>query len=544
MQILRLSLSKILYKPANALVSIILFAIGTGIISLVINGERNLKSQFSRNLAGIDLVVGAKGSPLQLILSSVFHIDNPTGNISLAEAEQISRNPMVEKTIPIAIGDNYQGFRIVGTTPEYASLYQTGLSAGSWFEKPYEAVIGADAAKRTGLITGDHFTGRHGFTPHGHHHDEDIYTVVGIMEKSGTVIDGLILTTVNTYWLIHAGHHTDGKELHNQSGLPIEDDLLIRQHSNRTQQEGHVHSEECDHDHLQDHVHSEECDHDHLQDHVHSKACDHDHLAGQVHNDCCDHSVRGDQIAPKTNSSSGHSILRSGTTQSNTFNPGGEDDEEAAWEELIKKLDAREELSAEEMALYRSRSGQLQETSTDPWKQITALLVFYSTPRAAVQLPRMINDNTSMQAASPAFETHRLFTLAGTAVSFLRWLAWIIMIISGLNVFIHLTNTLNQNLHEVALIRALGASRLKVLLMMILQGVWLALTGGLAGILAGKLMLAWLPGIATMQGGTIYALNAGDLLLLVLAASAGIISALIPAIRAYRTDVHHILTRT
>ncbi|MFZ5432083.1 MAG: ABC transporter permease [Bacteroidota bacterium] len=591
MNILRLSLSKIRSKPANALVSIILFAIGTGIISLVINGERNLKNQFSGNLAGIDLVVGAKGSPLQLILSSVFHIDTPTGNIPLAEAERISRNPMVEKTIPIALGDNHQGFRIVGTTPEYAALYQARLSAGSWFDKPYEAVIGAEVAQRTGLRTGDHFTGRHGFTQHGHHHDEDIYTVVGILEKSGTVIDGLILTTVDTYWMIHAGHHHNTLNEHNQGDLHEESGMLNRQHPvqpnhavhvhgdecDHSHLPGHVHSDECDHSHLPGHIHSENSDHSHLPGHVHSDECDHSHIPGHVHSDECDHShipghVHSDECDHShpqghthhdghTNSGLHENIPLNRVTNSpeNTrgrvkFDSGGsgsdpdhtdrEEDDEAAWEELIRKLDAREDLSAGEMALYRSRSGQLQETTTDPGKQITALLVFYSTPRAAVQLPRMINDNTSMQAASPAFETHRLFTLAGTAVSFLQWLAWIIIIISGLNVFIHLTNTLNQNLHEIALIRALGASRLKVMLLMILQGLWLAIAGGLVGILAGKLLLAWLPGIARLQGGTIYAFHSGDLMLLLLAAAAGILSALVPAIRAYRTDVHHILTRT
>jgi putative ABC transport system permease protein len=549
MNIARLSLSKILSNPVNTLVSIFLFAIGTGIISLVINGERNLQNQFSRNLAGIDLVVGAKGSPLQLILSSVFHLDTPTGNISLADAEKISRNPMVEKTIPLAMGDNYQGFRIVGTTPEYATLYQAGLSAGKWFVQSFDAVIGADVARKAGLRTGDHFTGRHGFTHHGHHHDEDIYTVTGIMEQTGTVMDALILTTVDTYWMIHAGHQGASEDEHNHraDGEEIEDEHRLSANQAAQQEHtpdapGHVHDDSCRHDdgdaHDHDHVHTEDCDHSIIQAHPHT-ADDHVHPgAGQSG---AEHGTSG--LTPDQHKLSQGQFASEPGSQGYD-QKGKPDDEEAAWEALIRKLDAREDLSTEEMDLYRSRSGQIMERTANPGTQITALLVFYSTPRAAIQLPRMINDNTPFLAASPAFETHRLFALAGSAITFLRWLAWIIMIISALNVFIHLTNTLHQNLHEVALIRALGAGRLNVLLLLVLQGLWVALAGGITGIAAGKLLLAWLPGITQLPGSTVLSLNSGDLLLLAYTAAAGIIAAVVPAIRAYRTDVHHILTRS
>jgi putative ABC transport system permease protein len=484
MGIFRLSIKKILANPLNAAVSIVLFAIGIGIISLVINAEKRVKEQFLRNLAGIDLVVGAKGSPLQLILSSVFHMDAPTGNISLHEAEQIGRNPLVEKTIPIALGDNYRSFRIVGTTPEYGSLYNATLATGQWFGQPFEAVAGAEAARKTGLTTGDNFTGQHGFTPHGHHHDEDIYTVTGVLNPTGTIIDLLILTTVDTYWLIHGRHYHPEEDEH----IHDSKDSSIHLHDEGEDHTEHGHANHSDH---AENVDDENSDH---EGHVHDENCDHEH-----------------------------------------------DDEEAGWQELISKMDAREELTAEEMALYRSRSGQMADVQPDPGTQITALLVFYSTPRAAVQLPRMINDNTPMQAASPAFETHRLFALAAGGISALRWLAWIIIVISGLNLFIHLSNTLNQGLHEIALIRSLGASRFKVMALLMLQGLWLSLAGWLAGVILSKVILALIPDPGGLQVGTIAALNSHDLLLLAYAAAAGLLSSLIPAIRAYRSDVHYIL---
>jgi putative ABC transport system permease protein len=461
MGIFRLSLAKIVSRPLNATISIVLFAIGIGIISLIVNIEQTIKEQFQRNLAGIDLVAGAKGSPLQLILSTVFHIDAPTGNISLSEAELIGRNPLVEKTIPIAIGDNYNGFRIVGTTVDYGEIYNATLSSGKWFADAFETVVGAEAARRTGLSIGQQFTGRHGFTDHGHHHDEDIYTVQGILKPTGTVLDQLILTTVDTYWMIHKSHD---------------------------------HSDECNH------IHSDECDHDHEEDkHSHE---------GHIHDENCNH---------------GHS------------------DEEAEWQELIAKMDTREELSAEEMELYRERSGQVREIPIDPGTQITALLIFYSTPRAAIQLPRIINDNTNMQAASPAFETHRLFSLIGRGVSAARWLAWIIIAISGINLFIHLANTLNQSIHEIALIRALGANRIKVMALLVLQGIWLALAGWALGIIVAKTIFILVVQSNAPVIGTFSVLNLNDLILLAYALLAGILASLPPAIKAYRSDIHYIL---
>ena len=461
MGIFRLSFAKIVSRPLNATVSIVLFAIGIGIISLIVNIEQTIKEQFRRNLAGIDLVVGAKGSPLQLILSTVFQIDTPTGNISLNEAELIGRNPLVEKTIPVAIGDNYNGFRIVGTTVDYGEIYNATLSSGKWFGNAFETVVGAEAARKTGLEIGEQFTGRHGFTDHGHHHDEDIYTVVGILKPTGTVIDKLILTTVDTYWMIHKSHDH------------AEDNI-------------HINTEECDH------AHEEEGNHNN-DGHVHDEDCNHDH------------------------------------------------DDDADWQELIEKMESKEELSAEEMALFREYSGQIRENQIDPGTQITALLVFYRTPRAAIQLSRIINDNTSMQAASPTFETHRLFSLIGRGVSAALWLAWVIIAISGINLFILLANTLNQSIHEIALIRALGANRIKVMALLILQGIWLALAGWALGIIVAKTIFIWIVQSNVPAIGTFSVLTLNDLILLAYALLAGIFASLPPAIKAYRSDIHYIL---
>lgn len=129
------------------------------VIILLITAQ--LQDTTHRQLKGIDLVVRAKGSPLQLILSSVFHLDIPTGNISLKDANALSHHPLVKSAIPELLGDNYHGFRIVGTTRDYPEHYGARPVQGSYWIAPMEAVVGWETARRTGLKPGDSFAGSH-----------------------------------------------------------------------------------------------------------------------------------------------------------------------------------------------------------------------------------------------------------------------------------------------------------------------------------------------------------------------------------------------
>ena len=122
MNIVKLSWKNIISSPLNTALSLLLMTLGVGIISLIFLLNNQIKQQLQSNLKGIDAVVGSKGSPLQLILSSVYHIDNPTGNIPYKEAVKIENNPLVEQTIPLSFGDSYNGVRIVGTTHQYLDL--------------------------------------------------------------------------------------------------------------------------------------------------------------------------------------------------------------------------------------------------------------------------------------------------------------------------------------------------------------------------------------------------------------------------------------
>src|SRR6185369_15405800 len=159
MNSLSLSYAYLRHKVLSTALTITTFAAGVAMIVVMLLVNAQLQNEFSSNLKGIDLVVGAKGSPMQLILSSVFHLDVPTGNIPLDEAEKLSKHPMVKEAIPLALGDNYRGFRIIGTTQAYPEHYHTKLKTGGrYWGKEMEAVLGSEVASKSGLKPSDTFS--------------------------------------------------------------------------------------------------------------------------------------------------------------------------------------------------------------------------------------------------------------------------------------------------------------------------------------------------------------------------------------------------
>ena len=216
MNIFTLSIKNIFNKPLSSSISLALLVLGVGIISLLLQLNTLIKDQMDNNLRGIDMVVGAKGSPLQLILSSVYHIDSPTGNISLAEAETISNNRMVGSSIKILYGDNYKGFRIVGAEKKFIELYKGVIKEGKDWDNPYEVLVGSKVYEKLKINLGDELISSHGLRETGQSHDEGTFKVVGLLKPSNSVIDQLIITSPQSVWDIHETHDHDEHENENE----------------------------------------------------------------------------------------------------------------------------------------------------------------------------------------------------------------------------------------------------------------------------------------------------------------------------------------
>lgn len=409
-------------RPLNSALNIILLSLGIAVITLLLIVNRQLEEKIAGTTRGIDLVVGAKGSPLQIILCNVFHIDFPTGNIPLAEAERISKNRLIKKAIPLALGDSYKSFRIIGTTDAYPALYKAEINTGKWHEAPMEVTIGSVVSQRLGLKPGDRFESAHGLTDGGHSHGSD-YIVTGVLKPSYSVMDNLILTRVESVWEVHE-EHEEGEDAH---------------HESEAKHTAHNH-------------------HDENEPHY--------------------------TLVP--------SVPKSDTT-----------------------------------------------------KEITSMLVQYRSPMGAIQLPRMINGQSSLQAASPAFEAARLFSILGTGVDILLALAWVLIIISGLSIFIALYNSLKERRYDLAILRSMGAAKTRLFLTILLEGAMLTLLGSITGLALGHLVTGLLPVfLPQLESAGLNALvfYEEEWIILVGSLLLGVLCALLPAFQAYRTDISRVLS--
>jgi putative ABC transport system permease protein len=207
MNVLTLSWRYLWSRPLATALNLLLLALGLASMAFVLIARDQVDRAFERDLAGIDAVVGAKGSPMQLILAGVFHLDVPPGNIPLAEANQLARHPQVAQLIPLSLGDNLGGFRIVGTTHDYPAHYGAQLAQGALWQAPLEAVLGAQVAQRTGLKVGQPFEGAHGLGAGGSAHGETPYQVTGVLKPCGCVLDRLVLTATESVWRVHDDMH-------------------------------------------------------------------------------------------------------------------------------------------------------------------------------------------------------------------------------------------------------------------------------------------------------------------------------------------------
>ena len=195
------ALRMLLARPAAALLNALLIALGVATMTTLLLVSTQMERSFERDLAGVDVVVGAKGSPLQMILAGLLHVDVPAGNIPLEAVQELAKDPRVKRLIPLSLGDSYEGARIVGTTFEYVNLYQGKMAKGQSFTAPMQAVVGADLADR--LSINDQFSGSHGLGGGGELHTKSQYLVVGQLQRCGCVLDRLILTSTESVWQVH-----------------------------------------------------------------------------------------------------------------------------------------------------------------------------------------------------------------------------------------------------------------------------------------------------------------------------------------------------
>jgi putative ABC transport system permease protein len=344
MNIWSISIQNIKSKPLYTFLSVFIASLSIALLLGTQQLKRSFENQIENNLGKIDVVVGAKGSPLQLVLASVLHLDNPTGNISYKEALKIIKNPLIKSAIPISYGDNYKGYRIVGTTHEYTVLYNAELQKGHRVENAMEVILGNSVAQKLNLKIGDTLLSAHGLLENSIEEHDAVLTVVGILKPTQKVIDRLILTNLQSVWDVH-------------------------NHERKENHEGH--------------------DYHDIQDE----------------------------------------------------------------------------------------------------KEITSLLIRFKSPRGLLTFPRRINERTNMQAALPKYELHKLYEYTSVGFKTISLIAYLILVISCITLFISLYKMVKERAFDLAILRTYGASNFQLIKMVFYEGFIVVFSSFLLGFLLLKIGL-------------------------------------------------------
>lgn len=211
--------NNILSKKLRNFLAIFSIMISVILIVAVENVTEQLNTNIIKNASYYDVIVGAPGSETQLILSTIFYYDSPIANIDISYYEDLQNNNKVKSVVPIGMGDNYKGHRMIGTSNAFfEDTNNYPLKEGRYFENEAEVVLGSTVAKVTGLKIGDTFSSEHGLTEAsatevGHDHGDYLYTVVGILENTKTPNDTVIFTKIESLWHVHGLHgHEEGEE--------------------------------------------------------------------------------------------------------------------------------------------------------------------------------------------------------------------------------------------------------------------------------------------------------------------------------------------
>lgn len=403
MNIIALAFAYLRRRWGQAMLSIVVGALGIAAVATAYIGFDALPGAAERSWGGVDLVIGPKGSALDLVLCCVLHVSNPTGLVSEKAAMAAARNPLVRVAAPIALGDNVDGWRIVGTTPDLLYVYRADLAQGRAWTKPLEAVLGSQAERSLNLKLGGSFIGAHGLAAGGEMHAQFPYRVVGILAPTGSVLDRLVLTDIETVRYIHKKHAED-------------------------------------------------------------------------------------------------EAVGTGMTE-----------------------------------------GQIIANLPDA---ATAVVASYRSPVAALLVPRLINANPELTAASPTFEIARLMSYLRPLAAAATALGILLVAIAAAGAAAGLMATMNARTRDLALLRALGAGPLDIAGVAFAEAALIAVAALLAGFALSALLLIWGAGALADATGLLLTpqVDTEDVLYLVAGAFAmACLAALFPAIRAARTPIEELL---
>ncbi len=466
MNFFQLIFKQIRQRSLSTILTIVSIALGVALSIAILVIYRESRQIFGQNEYGYEVIAGVKGSGLQLTVNTVYRIDRSPGNIPYSVYEELLKNPKylrdVRTAIPQCVGDSYEGLPIVGTIPQYFGYNDDGslveeskrfeyrpgksleLEQGKMLvENRFQAVIGAEAAKRTGLKVGDHFHATHGMPQPGQEpdvHDEE-WTVVGILKPTHTANDKCIFIGLTSFFTIfeHGEAELARDAIRNNQPLP--------QPKPKPKDDDHGHE-----------GHSHEA-HEHEDKHY--------------------------TIAP----------------------------------------DGTIKLDDEIMAA----------------REVSAILIKTRSYFSAMNLMTTLNLQPDVMAVSPGLVMREFFSnFLDGPVQMLLVIAVLVIVIASIGIMTTIYNSVAARSKEIAILRALGATRTRILLLITIEAALLGLVGGLIGFLLGHLLSA--AGSAYLmhtfgEGIGWTKVNIIELYLLIGVVIIAFLAGLVPALKAYRVPV-------
>ncbi len=417
---------------ASALTAVSM-ALGVALVVTVLVIHQVVDQSFRRSAQGYNLIVGAKGGRLELVLNTVYHLGRPIENIPYKVYLELSEGrykPSVEVAIPVCMGDSYEGFPVIGTMPEmftklhYLEGQDYEFAAGNNFNaaNEFEAVIGFQVARKTGLTVGGTFRPSHGLIEKGEHgHQHRPFTIAGVLAPTGTPMDRALFVNMEGFYHLE-GHTRPASAVHRPPST------------------------------------------------VHLSA--------------------NNRPVPPT----------------------------------------------------ESEAHDHDAPVPDSQKRVTAILVCTKGDWQAESLAKQVDEEQpTAQAVLPAREISGLLDgIVGNIQLLLLVLAILVVVVAGIGILVSIYNSMNDRRHEIAVMRALGARRSTVVVVILLESILLSLGGGLLGLLLGHGLIGLLrPMIEDQTGVIVHALAFQWVELILIPGLIGLatIVGYLPAVVAYRTDV-------
>ena len=524
MSLWKIAWRSIQQRSLSSLLTGLSIALGTALVVIVLVVYGVVAESFRDAAQGYHLILGAKGGKLQLTLNTVFHLSQPIENVpysfykEFTEYKDAQGKPTrgkyasaVEVAVPYCLGDSYHEFRVVGTTPDLFNKLSYGtypdgepkyyeFSGGKNFSADdfRGAVIGTVAAKKTGLKVGDRFPITHGLAEDedAHVHEEDAFHVVGILKPTGTPNDRAVFVNMEGFYLI-ADHVK-----------PVEKTTTLPQNPEYQEQANRL------------------------------------------------------QLVDKT-----LQILIA----------NGELDQEA--KSQVKKVESllsevRKAFVGEESDLKNEEKVSSASTEVglpsavkaadgptplpENQREVTAVLLLLKNDVFSQILHNKINEGSIAQAVYPSREVAQLFEgIVGHIQTILLILAILVIIVAGVGVMVSMYNSMSDRSREIGVMRALGAARVTVMSIILLEAILLAVLGGVVGVILGHTTIgAFAPVIADNTGVMIHFLELApatgfggwsispELVLIPALILLAVFVGFLPAVVAYRTDVSRALSHS